>query len=98
MRLTYKNQDGTYTLISKVPSEYSRFELFQIIGKLEDELEATKERLESVEEEALRMLPSNFLEINRWKRIADKANDHGGIDYLVGLEQLVMEGKMALKD
>lgn len=65
MRLTYKNQDGTYALISKVPSEYSRFELFQIIGKLEDELEATKERLESVEEEALRMLPSNFLEINR---------------------------------
>lgn len=97
MRLTKKDQDGTYSLVSKVPSEYSRFELFQIIGGLEDKLEAMQERLESVEE-ALRMLPSNFLEINRWKRIADKANHHGGIDYLVGLEQLVMEGKMVLKD
>ena len=93
MRLTKKDQNGTYALISKVPSEYSRFELFQIIGELEDKLETVQERLESVEEEALRMLPSNFLEINRWKMIADKANQHGGIDYLVGLE-----GKMALKD
>lgn len=56
----------------------------------------TPDQIEAIQEENARLTTPDTVRINRLERIAKQADEHGGIDHLVGLDILAYMGRLPI--
>lgn len=61
-----------------------------------EDTDLTPEQVEALQEENVRLTTPDTVRINRLERIAKQADEHGGIDHLVGLDVLAYMGRLVI--
>lgn len=67
--------------------------LLDALARYED-TDLTPDQIEALQEENARLTTPDTVRINRLERIAKQVDDHGGIDHLVGLDDLAYKGRL----
>lgn len=93
---------GDNRVAGLAPEHEEKYTVDELIDLLLDKLaryedtDLTPEQVEALQEENVRLTTPDTVRINRLERIVKQAEDHGGIDHLVGLDVLAYMGRLAI--
>lgn len=93
---------GDNRVAGLAPEHEEKYTVDELIALLLDKLaryedtDMTPEQVEALQEENVRLTTPDTVRINRLERIAKQAEDHGGIDHLVGLDVLAYMGRLTI--
>lgn len=102
-RVTQWFRTGDNRVAGMTPEYEEKHTVDELINLLLDKLaryedtDLTPEQVEALQEENVRLTTPDTVRINRLERIAKQADEHGGIDHLVGLDILACMGRLLIK-